>query len=106
PLVKRYGFGRVPGRIIAMLPTIPQRPPHLRGVRLSPPAVQFREIDSSIDEHLHPARATGLPGPPRGVQPDIYPLHQALGQMHVVITEEDHMRAGLGPPDEMRPFLN
>ena len=26
--------------------------------------------------------------------------------MHVIVTEEDHLGAGLGPPDEMHPFLN
>ena len=31
---------------------------------------------------------------------------QVLGQLHVIVAEENHMRAGLGPPDEMRPFLN
>jgi hypothetical protein len=33
-------------------------------------------------------------------------LIQVLGQKHVVVAEEDHMRACLGPPDEMCPFLN
>jgi hypothetical protein len=41
-----------------------------------------------------------------GVEPDIDALDQVPGQMHVIVAEEDHMGAGLGPPDEMRPFLN
>jgi hypothetical protein len=80
----------------------PKCPPHFRRVGFRPPAVQFREIDASIDEHFHAARAASLPGPARRVDPDVHSLHQALGQKHVVVAEEDHMGARLGPPDEMR----
>ena len=89
-----------------MLLAIPDCPPHFRRVRFRPPAIQFREIDASIDEHLHAARSARLPGPPWRVDPDVYPLNQVFGQKHVVVAEEDHMGAGLRPPDEMRPFLN
>ena len=34
------------------------------------------------------------------------PLHQVLCQMHVVVTEEDHMGACLGPSNKIGPFLN
>jgi hypothetical protein len=33
-------------------------------------------------------------------------LYQLLGQQHVVVAEEDHMGMHLGPPDEVRPFLD
>ena len=105
-LVERLGFGRVPGRIVAMLLAIPQRPAHFRGVGFGPPAVQFREIDAAIDEHLHAAGSTRLPGPPWRVDPDIHPLHQVLGQKHVVVTEENRMRTDLGPANELYPFLD
>ena len=58
----------------------PTGPPHLRGISLPPPAVQFPEIDAAIDKHLHAAGAAGLPWPPWCVHPDIHPLHQVLGQ--------------------------
>ena len=89
-----------------MFLTIPQRPPHFRRVCFRPPAVQFRKIDAAIDEHFHAARPARLPGPARRVEPDIHALHQTLGQMHVVVTEEDHVGADFGPPDEMHPFLD
>ena len=34
------------------------------------------------------------------------PCDQTLCQVHVVVTEEDHMGAGLGPPGKANPFLN
>ncbi len=61
-----------------MLPAVPYRPPHLRGVRLGPPAVQFRKIDAPIDEHLHAARSASLPWSPWRVDPDVHPLYQML----------------------------
>ena len=105
-VVERLGFSSVPGRIVVMFLAITQRPPHFRRVGFRPPAVQFRQIDAAIDEHLHPACPTRLPGPPWRVDPDVHPLHQMLGQKHVVVTEKDRMAARFGPPDEMRPFLN
>ena len=33
-------------------------------------------------------------------------MHQAPGQMHVVIAKEDHMRACIRLPDELDPLLN
>ena len=78
PVIQRCGFDRVPGRIIAMFLTISQRPPHFRRVGFRPPAVQFRKIDTAIDEHLHATRSAGLPRPAWSIQPDIDPLHQML----------------------------
>ena len=106
PFVERLGFGRVPSRIGAMFLAIPQRPAHFRDIGFGPPAIQFREIDASVDEHLHAARSTRLPRPPWRVDPDIHPLHQALGQMHIVITEEDRMRTDFGLANELYPFLD
>src|ERR1019366_9581390 len=88
-----------------MFLAVPQRPPCLRDVSLGPPAVQLREVDASIDENFHAARPASLPGPAWRIEPDIHALYQVLGQMHVIVTEEDHMGAGLWPPDEMHPFL-
>ena len=43
----------------------------------------------------------------RGVfSQDVYPLHQMLGQIHVVVTQEDHVGAGLEQPNKVCPFLN
>ena len=106
PVVERLGFGRVPGGIVAMVLAVAQRPADVRSVGFRPPAVQFRQIETSIDEHLHAARPTGFPRPPGRVDPDINPLHQVLGQEHVVVAEEDDVGARLGPPDEADPLLN
>ena len=89
-----------------MLLAVPQRPPHFGRVGFRPPAVQFRKIDAAIDEHFHAAGSACLPGPPRRVQPDVHPLHQVLGQEHVVIAEEDRMRTDLGPANELDPLLD
>src|SRR5450759_4825685 len=85
---------------------ISQRPPHFRRVGFSPPAIQHRKIDAAIDEYFHTTRATGLPWPARRVDPNINPLHQVLGQKHVVVTEEDHMGTHVGLSNKMDPFLN
>ena len=89
-----------------MLLAVAQRPADLGRVGLGPPAVQLREVEAAVDQHLHAARAAGLPGPPRRVDPDVHPLHQVLGQEHVVVAEEDDMRRDLGPPDEVGPSLD
>ena len=89
-----------------MLLAVPQCPPDFRRVGFRPPAIQLREIDAAIDQHLHAARSASLPGPPWRIDPDIHALHQLLGQKHVVVAEEDHMGAGLGLADEMNPFLD
>ena len=89
-----------------MFLTIPQRPTYFRRIGFRPPAVQFRQVDAAVDEHLHAAGAACLPRASRRVEPDIHSLHQLLGQQHVVVSEEYHMGAGLRPPDEMRPFLD
>ena len=78
-LIERLGFDRIPGRIIAMFPSIPQRPPDFGRVGLRPPAVQFRKVDSPVDEDLHAACSASFPRSTRRVEPNIHPLHQALG---------------------------
>ena len=34
------------------------------------------------------------------------PLHQALGQVHIVVTKENRMRTDFGPANELYPFLD
>ena len=89
-----------------MFLAIPQCPPHFRRVGFRPPAVQLREIDAAIDEHLHAARSARLPGSPWRVDPDIHPLHQVLGQQHVVVAQEDDVGADFRPADELYPFMD
>ena len=89
-----------------MFLAVTQSPPHFRRVGFRPPAVQLREIEAAVDEHLHAAGATRFPGPPWRVEPDIYPLHQMLREEHVVIAEENRMRTGLGPANELDPLLD
>ena len=89
-----------------MLVAVPQRPPNFGAVRLGPPAVQFRQIDPSIDEDLHAARSTRLPGSLRRVDPDVHPLHQMLRQQHIVVAQEDDVRPGLWLAYEVYPFMD
>jgi len=104
--VERLGFGRVPGRVVAMFLAVSQGPAHFRPPGFRPPTVQLRKIDAPVHEYLHAARSTSLPGPLWRVDPDIYSLHKKLGQEHVVVTEEEHMGPRLGPSYEMGPFSN
>ena len=53
-----------------------------------------------------PATHRVFPRPTRRIDPDVHPLHEVLGKQHVVVTEEDHMTANLGPPDELCPLLD
>ncbi len=89
-----------------MLATVAQRPAHLRRIRLRPPAIQLRQIDTAIDEYLHAARSAGLPWPARRIEPDVGALHQALGQQHVVVAQENHMPACFGITDELDPLAD
>ena len=61
-----------------MFLAVAQRPANFRRIGFRPPAIQFREIDASIDEHLHTARSACLPGSPWCVDPDVHSLHQVL----------------------------
>ena len=85
PVVERLGFDCVPRGVVSMVLTVPQRPAHVRLVGFGPPSVQLRQIETSIDEHFHTARPTGFPRAPGRVDPDVDPLHQVLGQEHVVV---------------------
>ena len=103
---QRLGFGGIPGRVIAVFAAIAQGPAHLRGIRLRPPAVQLREVEAAVHQDLHAARAAGLPGPSRVVDPDVDPLDQMRGEQHVVVAEEQHVAAGLRALAEAHPLLH
>src|SRR5260370_36406 len=63
--VEPLGLGCVPGRIVAVFVAVADGPAHLWSIRFRPPAVQLREIQAPIDQHLHTAGAAGFPGPAR-----------------------------------------
>ena len=89
-----------------MLLAVAYRPSQIRKIGFRPPAIQFRKIDASIDQHFHAAGSASLPWPPRRVDPNIHSLHQTLGQEHVVIAKENNMGAHLRPLDEIDPFMD
>ena len=58
-------------------------------ISFGPPAVENREVERAVEHGLLPRSAAGLLGTPRVVQPDVDPLHQGPGHVHVVIFHED-----------------
>src|SRR5262249_2070876 len=80
--VQVVGFRRVPGRIVSVLLAIAERPAHARLVRFRPPAVELGEIQSPVDENLHPAGPARLPRPAWRVDPDVPPLPHLLPHPH------------------------
>ncbi len=86
-----------------MFMTISQRPAHCRGIGFSPPAIQLRHINAAIDQHFHAAGSARLPWSARCIKPDVHPLHHVLGQMHIVVAEEDRARTCFGAADKLHP---
>src|SRR5512133_626600 len=89
-----------------MFLAVSQCPSHFRCIGFSPPAIELREINAAINEHFHAARATGFPGSPGCIDPDIYPLYHLAGEKHVIVTQEDDVRTGVTPSDESCPLLD
>ena len=75
-------------RISRMFQTIPERPANFWRIGLSPPSIEFRQVQATIHQNFHAAGSAGFPRAPRCVQPQIYPLNHFLRQSHVVIGEE------------------
>ena len=80
----------VPGRIFAVLQPVAERPTQLGLVGFRPPAVQFGEVEPSVDEDLHPARPAGFPGSAGRIDPEIDASDEPLCHRHVVIVDEDN----------------
>ena len=87
-----------------MFLAVPNGPTNFGGIGLCPPAIQFREIESAIDEDLHATGSAGLPWTARRVDPKIDSLNQLLGQHHVVIVEEHHSTLHFGTLNEIFPL--
>ena len=79
-----------------MFLAIPQCPSHVWCIGFRPPAVQFRDIEGTVDQHLHSTGSTCLPGALGRVNPDIRALYQLLRDVHVVILERKPIYV-LGP---------
>ena len=71
--------------IVVALGAVADGPAHFRGVALIPPAVQNGAVEAEVGSNLHAARAAGLHGPTRVVQPDVDAVHQLAGHGHVVV---------------------
>lgn len=87
-----------------MLGSVSERPPHLGSIGFGPPAVEFGEIQSAIDENFHAAGAAGFPGTARSIDPDIHALDEVLGEVEVVVFEEDGAALDIGTGHEMDPL--
>ena len=88
----------------AVFQAVANGPAEVGGVGFGPPAVELRQVQAAIGQHLHAAGAAGLPGPPRRVQPDVHALHQVPGDAHVVVLEKDHAAGDVGPGGETLPL--
>ena len=57
-------------------------------VGLGPPAVEDRQIEPAVEQHLLAAGAAGLLRAARVVQPDVDALHQVAADVDVVVLDE------------------
>ena len=57
----------------------------------------MRQVEPAVDADLHAAGAGGFERAARVVEPDVDALHQVAGDVDVVVFEEDHAAAELGP---------
>ena len=90
------GTGVTPvGLLGGQVATVAHRPAHRRVVGLRPPAIQHGTVEAAVHQQFHAAGAAGLPRAAGGVDPHVHPLHQVLGEGHVVVAEEDHARVHL-----------
>ena len=70
-------------------------------VALLPPSVKRAQLRNPVERRLHAARAGGLERDPGQVEPQVHPLHQQVGQVHVVVFEEGHAALELGVTGEL-----
>ncbi len=68
----------------------PDGPAVVALVSFAPPPVENTHVEAAVESHLHAAGAAGLHGAERGVEPDIDPLHQMPGNLHVVIFNKNN----------------
>src|SRR5580658_1510781 len=87
-----------------MFAPISDRPAYLRGVRLRPPAIEFRKIQPAVHQHLHAAGAARFPRPPRSVHPEVHALNQMLRHENVVIGKEDHPESNFRAASKLKPL--
>jgi hypothetical protein len=78
----------------------------LRRICLSPPSVEFRKVESAVDEHFHSAGSARLRRPVGSVEPQVNTLHQMLRNDHVLISDEDDVRTHFWPAYELNPLLD
>ena len=89
-----------------MFAPVSDRPAYFRGIRLRPPAVEFRKIQPAVHQHLHAACAACFPRPSRSVDPDVHALNQMLRHENVVIRKEDHPGSNLRAANKLKPLPN
>ena len=104
--VERFGFGRIPRWVVAVLVAIADGPTHVWRKRFCPPAVELGEVQSAVHQHFHAAGAAGLPRSSRRIHPNVHAADQALGQEHIVVAQEDHARGRASPVNELAPLLD
>ena len=102
--IETFSFSCVPRRIIPMFAPISDRPAYFRGIRLRPPAIEFRKIQPAVHQHLHAACAACFPRPSRSVHPDVHALNQMLGHENVVIRKEDHPGSNFRAASKLNPL--
>ena len=90
-----------------MFLAITERPAHAWRGQLPPTSRRASDrFMPPLTSTFMPLVPQALPRATRRVDPYIHALHQPLGQVHVVVTEEHRMRARFGPPNKTQPFLN
>ena len=102
--IETFSFSCVPGRIIPMFAPISDRPAYFRGIRLRPPAIEFRKIQPAIHQHLHAACAACFPRPSRSVYPDVHALNQMLRHENVVVGKEDYPGSNFRAASKLKPL--
>ena len=63
-------------------------------------------MDATVEHGLHPARAAGLVGSPRRVEPHVGPGVKAAAYGDVVVLDERHAPTNLRTPGELHDLLD
>src|SRR5215469_9883213 len=74
-------------------------------VGFSPPAIQNRQVKTTVQHYLLTARSRGFERTPGIVQPDIDSLHQVAADIDIVILDEDELVSELTVFHEFRNLL-
>ena len=75
-------------------------------VAFFPPSIKDAEVHDSVERGLLPAGSTRLQRKTRSIEPNVDPLDEELGHMHIVVFQECYVAAQLMVGAKVQDFMN